>query len=118
MPMRTMSGWMELRKAASRFSQILMKGLQDGAEYRDSDPAEQFRLGRVALECIAFRRSLLERRRGPKWSEQEQLRKMEQQVNSVVSGLKKNESENNQKELSRISKEVKEFWRQRKNMRK
>jgi hypothetical protein len=116
--MRTTSGWAELRRAASRFSQILMKDLQNSAGYRDSDPVEQHRLGRVALECIAFRRSLLERRRGPKWSEQEQLRKMEQQVNSVMSCLDKEGPKNNQSELSRISKELKEFWRLRKNLRK
>jgi len=34
---------------------------------------------------------------------------MEQQVNSVMSGLEKTEGKNNQSELSRISKELKEF---------
>ena len=116
--MRTTFGRMELRGAASRFSQMLMKDLQYSAGYRDSDPAEQYQLGRVALECIAFRRSLLERRRGPKWSEQEQLRKMEQQVNSIMSSLEKSDPNNNQSELSRVSKELKEFWRLRKNLRK
>jgi hypothetical protein len=116
--MRTGSGWMELRRAASRFSQILVKDLQDSAGYRGSDPTEQYQLGRVALECIAFRRSLLERRRGPKWSEEEQLRKMEQQVNSVMSSLGKKGAENNPSELTRVSKELEEFWRLRKNLRK
>ena len=116
--MRTASGWMELRRAASRFSHLLLRDLQDSAGYQGSDPAEQHQLGRVALECIAFRRSLLERRRGPKWSEQEQLRKMEQQVNSIMSSLEKNDPNDNQSELSRVSKELKEFWRLRKNLEK
>ena len=107
--MKATSGWVQLRRAASRFSQILVKDLQDNAGDRDFDPAEQHQLGRVALECIAFRRSLLDSRRGPKWSEQEQLPIMEQQVNSVMSGLEKNEGKNNQSELSHISKELKEF---------
>ena len=116
-PMKTRSGWVELRRAASRFSQILMRDLQASAEHRDSDPAQQYQLGRVAIECIAFRRSLLERRRGPKWSEQEQLHEMEQRVNSVISSLEKRPN-NDQSELLRVSKELKEFWRLRKNLKK
>ena len=94
-----------------------MKNLQESAEHRVSDPADQYQLGRVTMECIAFRRSLLERRRGPKWTEQEQLRKMEQQVNSIMSQLEKKPS-NDQNELSHVSKELQEFWQQRKNLRK
>jgi hypothetical protein len=116
--MRTGSGWADLRRAATRFSQILIKDLQDNAKYRDSDPAEQYQLGRAALKCIAFRRSLLDRRRGPKWTEDEQLHKMEQQVNSVMSSLETKGTTNDEVELSHVSKELKEFWRKRKNLRK
>lgn len=114
--MRNRSGWAELRKAATRFSQILIKDLQDNANYRESDRAEQYQLGRVALECIAFRRSLLDRRRGPKWTEEEQVHKMEQQVNSIMSGLDTAGTKNDERELSRVSKELKEFWQERKNL--
>ncbi len=114
--MKTGTDWMELRRAASRLSQIVVKGLEDSARYQGSDPAEQYRLGRVALECIAFRRSLLERRRGPKWSEEEQLRKMEQQVNSIMSRLEKKPPKDNRSELRRVSKELKQIWQLRKNL--
>jgi|GEM_PF-6936572 len=116
--MRTGSGWAELRKAATRFSLYLIRDLQENAKYRDSDPADQRQLGRVALECIAFRRSLLDRRRGPKWTEEEQLHKMEQQVNSVMSSLETKSTTNDEVELSHVSKELKEFWRKRKNLKK
>jgi len=43
---------------------------------------------------------------------------MEQQVNSVVSKLETTGARNNQSELSRVSKELKEFWQLRKNLKK
>ena len=70
-------------------SEILMKSLRDSGKYRVSDPDDQYRLGRVTLECLSFRRSLLERRGGPKWSEERQLQKMERQVDSTMARLEK-----------------------------
>ena len=109
---------MELRRAAGRLSQIVVEKLQDSARYLGADPAEQGRLGVLALECIGFQRSLLEHRPGPKRSEEEQLRKMEQQVNAIMSRLEKKGSKNDQSELTGVSKDLREFWRLRKHSRK
>jgi hypothetical protein len=109
-------GWVELRRAASRLSKIVVKSLEDSALREGRDPIEQFRLGRVALECLAFRRSLLERRPGPKWSEEEELRKMEQQVVSVMSRLDMKGAKRNESELKRVSRELQHFQQLRRNL--
>lgn len=54
---------------------------------RDGDPDEQYKLGRVALDCLSFRRRLLDKRPGPKWREEKQLQKMEKQVDSIMARL-------------------------------
>jgi len=43
---------------------------------------------------------------------------MEQQVNSVMSSLETKSTTNDEVELSHVSKELKEFWQKRKNLKK
>ena len=95
----------DLRESLRRFSKILVKSFLDYARRRGSDPVELYRLGKLVLESIKLRRSLLERRRGPKWSEEEELRRMERQVWKVMSGLEKRPHKG-LSELTRFSKEL------------
>ena len=97
-----------LRRSASRFSKILVKNFLDSARIRGSDPVELHRLGRLVLESIKFQRSLLDRRRGPKWSEENELQRMERKVWKIMSKLEKNPRKG-QLELSRFSKELKQI---------
>ena len=95
-----------LREYARRFSKILVQQLRDGSKMRHLDPVELRRLGENALESIEFRRSLLERRRGPKWREENELRRMERQVWRLVSRLAK-KSRDKSPSLDSFSKELK-----------
>lgn len=86
---RNTGGVANLRESARRFSKILAKSFSASARLRGSDPVELLRLGKVVLESIQFRRSLVEKRRGPKWREEEELRRMERQVWRVLSRLER-----------------------------
>ena len=67
---------------------------------------ELYRLGKLVLKSIEFRRSLLERRPGPKWSEQNELRRMERQVLKIMSKVEK-EPRKRELELARFSMNLK-----------
>ena len=95
-----------LRESLRRFSKILVKSFLDSARRRGSDPVELYRLGKLVLESIKLRRSLLERRRGPKWSEEKELRRMERQVWKFMSRLQKH-PQKGLSELTRFSKDLK-----------
>ena len=97
-----------LRKSASRFSKILVRNFLDSARIRGSDPVELHRLGKLVLESITFRRSLLDRRSGPKWSEEDELRRMERQVLKLMWKLEK-KPRKAQPELPRFSKDLKQI---------
>ena len=105
-----------LQIAARRLSIITVKKLQESAGHEGVDLVEQYRLGKVVLECIDLRRSLLEERPGPKRSEEEELKKMEQQIAGIMarSREKMERSGNDLSELKRASKELQAFWRRRK----
>ena len=79
------AGMPALRRSASRFSKVLVRSFLDSARIRGADQVELYRLGRLVLESIEFRRSPLESRRGPKWSEENELRRMERQVWKIMS---------------------------------
>ncbi len=107
--------WAKLRSTADRLSLIIVKRLEENAVDDGVDQVEQYRLGKVALECIDFRRSLLEHRPGPKWTEEQELTRMEQQVSRILSRSKEKKelSRNDPNELKRVSRELHEFWRRR-----
>lgn len=92
--MKPVSSRVELRRSAARFSVILVRQLRDSVKYRHEDPAEQIRLGRVVLECLSFRRGLLDNRPGPKWREEKQLQKMEKLVDVIMARLEKRHGKN------------------------
>lgn len=92
-----------LRSSATRFSKILVMNFLNSARIRGSDPTEQYRLGKLVLESIKFRRSLLEARRGPKWSEENELRRMERQVWKIMFKLEKKNPVKGRLELARFS---------------
>lgn len=96
-----------LRRSASRFSKILVKNFLDSARIRGSDPVELHRLGKLVLESIRFRRSLVDRRRGPKSSEENELRRMERQVWKIMCKLDE-KPRKGQLELARLSKDLKQ----------
>ena len=114
--MKTVGSRAALRSGARRLSMIIVKRLHDTAGLETVDLVEQYRLGKVGLECIDLRRSLLEERPGPKRSEEEELKKMEQQVAGIMarSREKMERSGNGLSELKRASKELQAFWRRRK----
>ena len=97
-----------LRKSASQFSKILVRNFLESARIRGSDSVELCRLGKLVLKFINFRRSLLEHMRGPKWSEENELRRMERQVWKIMSKLEK-KPRKGQTELARFSKELKQI---------
>ena len=97
-----------LRKSASQFSKILVRNFLESARIRGSDSVELYRLGKLVLKSINFRRSLLEHRRGPKWSEENELRRMERQVWKIMSKLEK-KPRKGRPELARFSKELKQI---------
>ena len=98
---------LDLRESARRFSKILVRSLVDFARTRGSDPVELYRLGKLGLKSIEFRRSLLDQRRGPKWSEEKELRRMERQVWKVMSRLEKKPRKDSS-ELTRLWKKLKQ----------
>ena len=83
------SKWVDLRTKAARFSVILVRMLRENMKYRHADPDEQYSLGRVTLDCLSFRRHLLDKRPGPKWREEKQLLKLEKTVDSIMARLEK-----------------------------
>lgn len=97
-----------LRMSARRFSKILVRIFLDSSRIRGSDPVELYRLGKLVLKSVNFRRSLLEHRRGPKWSEENELRRMEHQVWKMMSKLEK-KPRKRQLELPRFSKDLKQI---------
>ena len=84
---RLVSSWGELRKRATRLSVILVRTLRESVKNRYADPEDQFSLGRITLDCLSFRRGLLDRRPGPKWRDEKQLQRMEKQVDSIMARL-------------------------------
>ena len=94
---------------------IIVKRLQDTGGLETVDLVEQYRLGKVGLECIDLRRFLLEDRPGPKRAEEQELKKMEQQVSTIMASSKEKmeRSGNVPNELKRTSKELHELWRRR-----
>ena len=81
----------------------------NSAGIRSSDPKELYKLGKLVLESIKLRRSLLERRRGPKWSEEKELRRMERQVWKIMFKLEKKNPVKGRLELARFSKDLKQI---------
>ena len=84
---KPVSSWVDLRTRAARFSVILVRMLRESMMYLHADPDEQYGLGRVTLDCLSFRRHLLDKRPGPKLREQKRLQKMEKQVDSIMARL-------------------------------
>ena len=113
--MKTVGSSAALRSGARRLSMIIVKRLQDTAGLETVDLVEQYRLGKVGLECIDLRRSLLEHRPGPKRAEEQELKKMEQQVSTIMASSKEKmgQAGNAPNELKRVSKELHQFWRRR-----
>lgn len=85
-----------------------LKSFLESARIPGSDPMELYRLGKLVLESIEFRRSLLERRRGPKWSEENELRRIERQVWKIMSKLDK-DYRKRRPELARFFKDLKQI---------
>lgn len=98
-----------LRRSANRLSKILVRSFLNSAGIRSSDPKELYKLGKLVLESIKLRRSLLERRRGPKWSEEKELRRMERQVWKIMFKLEKKNPVKGRLELARFSKDLKQI---------
>ena len=96
-----------LRGSATRFSKILVRNFLNSARIRSSDPKELYGLGKLVLQSIKFRRSLLEARRGPKRSEENELRRMERQVWKIMFKLEKKKPVKGQAELVRFSNDLK-----------
>ena len=80
----------------------------DFARIHGSDPTELYKLGKLVLQSIKFRRSLLEHRPGPKWAEENELRRMERQVWRIMSKLEKT-PQKGQQELARFSNDLKQI---------
>src|SRR6266516_3760605 len=79
----------DLRRESARFSRILVRVLRERSRFRGSDSDEIYRLSKLAMEALDFRRSLLKHRRGPRGSEKREIDGLENQVQSVMRELEK-----------------------------
>ena len=80
---------MNLRRESGRFSRILARILRDGSRFGGSDSDDMYRLSKLAMEALDFRRSLLKHRRGPRGSEKREIDKLEYQVERIMRELEK-----------------------------
>ncbi len=78
-----------LRRESARFSRILVRVLRERSRFCGSDSDEIYRLSKLAMEALDFRRSLLNHRRGPRGSEKREIDKLEYQVERIMRELEK-----------------------------
>lgn len=111
--LKPVSSWVELQRVAADLSVLLLGTLREKAGYLGGDPAELYKLGRVTLDSLVFRRSLLEKRPGPKWREEKQLQKMERRLGSIMARIEKNSRKYDHTDITRAFKELAHFQKQR-----
>ena len=78
-----------LRRESARFSRILVRVLRERSRFCGSDSDEIYRLSKLAMEALDFRRSLLKHRRGPRGSEKREIDRLEHQVKGIMRELEK-----------------------------
>src|SRR6266700_2517884 len=78
-----------LRRESARFSSSLVRVLRERSRFRGSDSDEIYRLSKLAMEALDFRRSLLKHRRGPRGSEKREIDRLENQVQRIMRELEK-----------------------------
>lgn len=87
-----------LYREAGKIARVLFKRLRESSKFRQVDSGSEARLGMAVLKCLSFQRSLLEHRPGPKGSEKKQLDRMQREVDSILSGEKQGEGEDDGKD--------------------